>query len=175
MPKFLLQVLVLALFQGCLDFEIARVATDKGTNFPPSIDKKYVSPPPSAFLRKVPIASNCKPLEFKIPPIRDFNKDDKLYYLWFFNGILLPPYQGVIEPENRDRAIVTLTLDKQKIEDALGRSHLEPSFFETSHVLEFVVGDRPYAIPSSRFFDDPTAHEDSIHWSIWFTDTPCSL
>src|SRR5690349_15554691 len=95
MLKLVAHVVMLTSLQGCLDFEKARVAGDKGTNFAPSIDKKYVSPPPAAFIHRIPLASNCKALEFKIPPIRDFNKDDTLYYLWFFNGILLPPYQGI--------------------------------------------------------------------------------
>jgi hypothetical protein len=162
------------LLKGCLDYEQVRVAGDKGTNFAPSIDKQYASPPPSVFIKKVPMAPNCKAIEFKIPPIRDFNKGDKLYCLWFFNGVLLPPFQSVIEPENRDRAIITMKLDRQKIEDAIGKSPLDATFFETSHLVEFVVADRPYAIPSSRFSSDPDAHEDSIYWSIWFSDTPCS-
>lgn len=175
MHRVIVTVLFLLPTPSCLDFVEARVAGDKGTNFPPSIDKRYVSPSPSAFLRKIPIAQNCKALEFKIPPIRDFNKNDTLYYLWFFNGTLLPPFQGVIEPENRDRAIISFKLDRQKIEDAIGHSPLDGSFFENSHLLEFFVSDRPYTIPSSRFSDHPEAHEDTVYWSIWFSDTPCAL
>lgn len=160
--------------EGCFDFQEARMVGDRGVNIAPVIDKKYVSPSPSAFLKQIPIAANCKAIEFKIPPLRDFNKDDKLYYLWFFDGILLPPFQSLIEPENRDGAIITIKLDRQKVEDAVGRTPLELSFFETSHLVEFVVSDRKYVIPENRYSDDPEAHEDSTHWAIRFSDTPCS-
>lgn len=172
---FRLALPTLILFQGCLDFQAAHVGVGSNANFAPAIDKRYVSPAPSAFQRRIPIAQNCKALEFKIPPIRDFNKEDALYYLWFFDGMLLPPYQGFIEPENRDRAIISLRLDRQAIEDAIGRSPLDSTFFETSHLLEFFVSDRPYTIPSSRFSDRPEAGEDTVYWSIWFSDIPCAL
>src|SRR5258706_12459185 len=167
-------VMIFLLPAACLEFQEPTPNSAQGVNFPPLIDKKFVSPPPSAFLRKISIASGCRAIEFKVPPVRDFNKNDRLYYLWFLSGVLLPPYQGVIEPENRERAIITLKLDRQKIEDALGYSPLDVSFFENSHLLEFVVSDRPYAIPSSRYSDDGAAQEDSIYWSIWFSDSPCS-
>jgi hypothetical protein len=159
---------------ACFEYREARVSAEKNVNMAPMIDKRFVSPPPSAFLKFIPMARNCKAIEFKIPPIKDFNQNDKLYYLWFLNGILLPPFQSVIEPQNRSDAIITMKLDRQKIEDAIGRSPLEPSFFETSHIVEFVVSDRKYAIPGSRYSDDRDAQEDSFTWTIWFSDTPCS-
>ncbi len=175
MFKLMQSLLLCSMLSACLDFQDQRTELNQGVNFPPLIDKKFVSPPPAAFLKRVSVASNCKAIEFKIPPVRDFNKQDRLYYLWFLSGILLSPTQGIIEPENRERAIISLKLDRQKIEDALGHSPLDPSFFENSHLLEFVVSDRPYAIPSTRYSDDPQALEDSVYWSIWFSDSPCSL
>jgi hypothetical protein len=159
---------------GCLDFQEVHVAKQTQLNAAPIIDKKFVSPSQSSLLKPFPIGTNCRSIEFKIPPIQDGNRKDRLYYLWFFDGILLPPYQSTIEAENRAAAIVTQKLDRQAIEDAVGQSPLDPSFFQTSHLIDFVIGDRKYAIPENRYFDDPDAREDAVSWTIWFTDTPCS-
>lgn len=173
-PRLLALFLLPFICEGCLDFQEVRMTGDKGVNLAPVIDKRYVSPEQSIFLKQVPLAQNCRAIEFKIPSLRDFNKNDKLYYLWFFDRTLLPPFQGVIEPENRDGAIITMKLDRQKIEDAVGKTPLDQSFFESSHLIEFVVSDRRYVNPESRYSDDPVAYEDSTHWSIWFSNTPCS-
>lgn len=167
--------LLVLLIAGCLDIQEARVAKENHLNAAPIIDKRFVSPSQSSLLKTLPMGTNCRPIEFKIPPIQDTNRKDRLYYLWFFNGILLPPYQSTIEPENRSGAIVTQRLDRQAIEDAVGQSPLDPSFFQSSHLIEFVVADRKYAIPENRYFDDPEGREDTVSWTIWFTDTPCSL
>jgi hypothetical protein len=183
MPKTLLAFIQLALFlhlisvMSCLEYQEARVTDSAGANLPPYIDKVHVSPSPSELLKPLNIGLNCRAKDFIIPPIKDPNRGDQLYYLWFFKrqndlyGKLLQPGPGIIRSEDRDAALVSLQLDRQTIERALGEK-LGDAFFDSTYIIEFYVADRKYLIPENRF-NDADAREDYMHWTIKFVDNKC--
>ena len=118
LSKFIL-LLTLNLFifiVGCFDYQEAHVANpnELSKNFPPVIDQRYVSPQPSALASPVSLGENCNGITLKIPPIQDFDRNEAFYYLWFFDGRLI--YKGVLEAWSRNSAVITLTLNKQRLE-----------------------------------------------------------
>ena len=154
---------------GCLDYQEAYVAQSNTANYYPYIDKNFVLPEPSAN-EQVFLGANCKK-HFTVPPVKDFNQDDRLYFLWFFDGAPLGGPRA-IEPENRSNAIVDLVLDKMFLESH-GQS-LDEAWYNRRHLLQFFVADRPYQIPGRHyFFPESGALEDSVYWVLSFTNSAC--
>jgi len=153
---------------GCFDYQEAYVAQTSTANYYPYIDKDFVLPQPST-TDAIFFGQDCKK-QFTVPPIKDFNHDDKLHFLWFFDGDLLSGPR-VIEPENRSDALIVLSLDRALLESHLGRS-LDDAFFSKRHILQFFVADRPYKIPESRYLVDG-ALQDSVYWSLSFSNVKC--
>jgi len=173
---FALALFLLLIPISCLDYKEVRISDFENVNMPPFIDKTHVRPAPAELLRPVKLGLNCKK-EFTIPPIKDPNRKDSLYYLWFFkkigdlHGKLLQPRTGIIHAENRDNAVISLTLDRQAIENTAGEI-LDEDFFKHSYLIEFYIADRPYLIPDNRYTETNTL-EDYMHWSITFTNENC--
>ncbi len=143
--------------------------------FPPTIDAKHLSPHPSRLVDAISVGKNCKGQLFKVPPIEDRNRKDRLYYLWFIDNKLAWP-QSIIEPEYRNDAIITLNIDEQFL-----LSHFETKiphdFFSRQHVIDFIVSDVEYTIPESRYIDNAKAnekeHSDYVYWIVSFSNDPC--
>jgi hypothetical protein len=162
---------------GCLDYLKMEENHNVGDNyrFPPLIDVKYLSPHPSRLVDAISVGKNCKGQVFKVPPIEDRNKKDRLYYLWFIDNKLAWP-QSVIEPESRESAIITLNIDEQFL-----LSHFETKipkdFFDRLHVIDFFISDVEYTIPESRLIDDKKnnekEHSDYAYWIVSFSNDPC--
>jgi len=144
-------------------------------NMPPIINKKYINPHPSRLIDSLGVGTNCKGQAFMIPPIDDYNTEDRLYYTWFLDNKLVAP-QSLIEPENRDSAVISLHID-----EAFLLSHysgkMPKDFFNRPHFLEFDVLDVPYSIPESRYIENKTLsenkHADNAYWIILFSNDPC--
>lgn len=144
-------------------------------SFPPVIDTKHLSPHPSRLVDTISVGKNCKGQVFKVPPIEDRNKKDRLYYLWFLDNKLAWP-QSIIEPESRDTGIITLNIDEQFL-----LSHFETKipkdFFNRMHVIDFYISDVEYTIPESRYIDDTNnseiEHGDYAYWIVSFSNDPC--
>ena len=173
---FVLALFLLISCVSCLEYQEANVTDFAGANLPPFIDKTHVRPAPSEVLKAIKIGVNCK-TEFTIPPIKDPNRNDILYYIWFFKkpndlyGKPLQPGAGILRAESRDNAVISLTIDKQTIETALGEK-LNASFFEGTYLIEFYVADRKYIIPDNRYLESG-AYEDYMHWTISFSNLDC--
>lgn len=173
---FILAQFLLISCMSCLEYQEARVTDFEGANIPPFIDKTHVRPAPSEVLKAIKLGANCK-MEFTIPPIKDPNRNDILYYIWSFkkqndlHGKLLQPGAGIIRAENRDNAVISLSVDKQAIETALGEK-LNSTFFEGNYLIEFYVADRKYIIPDNRYLESG-AYEDYMHWNISFSNLDC--
>ncbi|MDA0713127.1 MAG: hypothetical protein O2897_03965 [bacterium] len=160
-------------FNSCLEYH----TLTKSANSPPFIDKTHVKPAPAEMLnQKIKLGKNCKK-EFSIPPIKDPNTQDTLYYLWFIKrpgelyGKLLQPRAGIIPLENRDTGVISLSIDLQTIETALGYV-LDDSFYSQSYLIEFYVSDRQYLIPDNRYTDS-NANEDYLYWTVTFANEDC--
>lgn len=161
---------------GCMDYVKLEDFSMLGEAYrlPPVIDSKHLSPHPSRLLDSIGVGKNCKGQTFKVPPIEDPNKKDRLYYLWFLDNKLAwaQSPQSIIEPEARNTAIVTLTIDEQFL-----LSHFEnkipKDFFNRPHFIEFVVSDVEFTIPDSRYTEDGRDNEkqysDHVYWIASFT------
>lgn len=162
---------------GCVDYMRLEDGKSIGDSvaFAPVIDLKHLSPHPSRLIETISVGKNCKGQTFKVPPIEDRNTKDRLYYLWFLDNRLAWP-QSVIEPEARDSAIITLTVDEQFLL-AHFQTKVPKDFFDRLHVIDFFVSDVEYAIPESRFIDDAKYHEkehtDYAYWIVSFSNDPC--
>ena len=170
----LVLLLVQVIFQvSCLEYHPGI----EGFNLPPFIDKTHVKPAPAELLiRPIRIGNNCRK-EFSVPPIKDPNKHDQLYYLWFIKkpgelyGKLLQPRTGVIQTENRDNAVISLSLDKQTIETAL-KHNIDENFYSHAYLIEFYIADRQYLIPDNRYTGSH-ANEDFVYWMVSFSSQDC--
>jgi hypothetical protein len=177
MQKF---ILVLACFlqvsmSGCMDYVKLEDVSMLGDayRFPPIIDNKHLSPHPSRLIEPS-VHKTCKGQTFKVPPIEDPNRKDRLYYLWFLDNKLA--LESVIEPESRSDAIITLTIDQQFL-----LSHFEnrfpDNFFDSMHIIDFIVSDVKFTIPESRYIDDGNNnekyHSDYAYWIVKFREDPC--
>lgn len=168
-----LLMLALLLQFSCLEYQEVRLAqtTDLSQNFPPIIDSRYVRPAFTSLLAPVRIGIGCQAdITFKIPPIFDHNREDRFYYLWFFDDKIVSP-PSIIESEGRDSAIITLNLKRETLVQLLG-AHFGPAFFELPHMVKFVVADRPYLIAENALLAK-NALEDSVYWIVSFSDQPC--
>jgi hypothetical protein len=162
---------------GCIDYVKLENELTLGDSFsfPPVIDTRHLYPHPSRLVNAISVGKKCKGQAFKVPPIEDRNKKDRLYYLWFLDNKLAWP-QSIIESESREDAIITLNIDEQFL-----LSHFETKipkdFFSRSHVIDFFVSDMEYTIPESRYIDDATnnekAHSDYAYWIVTFSNDPC--
>lgn len=164
---------VLFFFNACLEFD----SLNKASNAPPFIDKTHVKPAPAEMLtQKIKLGKNCK-REFSIPPIKDPNYQDTLFYLWFIkrpgelHGKLLQPRAGIIPLENRDTGVISISIDQQTIEAALGYV-LDDAFYAQPYLIEFYVSDRQYLIPDNRYTES-NANEDYLYWTVTFANEDC--
>lgn len=142
--------------------------------FAPQIDNRYLSPNPSRLTEEISVGKNCKGQTFRVPPIKDLNRKDKLYTLWFVDNKLAKPME-VIEPDSRGNAFISLTINEQFLLSHLGNKFPE-DFFNRSHVVEFFVSDMEYTIPESRYIDDDyskKAHTSYAYWIVSFGNDPC--
>lgn len=172
-----LACLLQVFFVGCLDY--VKLEDESVLNetysFPPIIDTQYLSPHPSTLVNAISVGKNCKGQVFRVPPIKDRNLKDRLYYLWFLDNRLALP-QSTIEPEFRDSGIITLTIDEQFLLSHF-ETKLPKDFFNRAHVIEFFVSDVAYTIPDSRYIDkakqDGKEHGDYAYWIVSFSNDPC--
>ncbi len=157
---------------GCMDY----MKAEEGAvmRFAPSIDAQYLNPLPRS-VDVISVGKNCKGQIFKIPPISDRNRNDRLYYLWFIDNKLAWP-QSVIEPESRQDAIITLTVDGQFLLSVFP-GKLRPDFFSRQHVIDFYVSDIEYKMPESRKTKYATVnekeHSDYVYWIVTFSNEDC--
>lgn len=168
-----LYFITLVLYEGCLDYQRVHVVelSELAPNFPPVIDKRFVSPAITTPLQANRLGVGCNSeLRFKIPPIYDRNIQDRLHYLWFLDAKMMGP-PATIEFEARATAIATLNLNKEKLTELLG-ADLNRNFFEQLHVVKFIVADRPYLIADSAL-TGKDALEDSVYWIVAFSDQAC--
>ena len=165
------------LFGGCLDYvkledEAVQTKTD---STPPLIDTRYLSPHPSTLVNAISVGKNCKGQAFRVPPIEDRNKQDRLYYYWFLDNRLVLP-ESTIEPEFRESGIIILTIDEQFLLSHF-ETKLPKDFFNHPHIIEFFVSDLAYTIPESRYIDDAKykekEHGDYAYWIVSFSSDPC--
>jgi hypothetical protein len=162
---------------GCVDYVKVEDASMLGDiyHFPPVIDAKHLSPHPTRLVDTISVGKNCSGQIFKVPPIDDRNRKDRLYYLWFIDNKLAWP-ESIIEPEFRKNAIVTLTINEQFLLSHF-ESKIPPDFFNRPHVIDFFVSDVRHTIPESRYIDDAKAneeeHSDYVYWIVTFTNDPC--
>ncbi len=163
----ILALFLLTTLVSCLDYHEGFV--DSSVNYPPLIDKRYVNPQPIDTLRPINIGSNCAGPTYQVPPISDANASDNLYYLWFFDSKLVT--SGIIMPQARSSAVVSITLDRATLENLIG-AKLSTNFFGQAHLVEFFVANRQYLIPANKYLDRD-ALEDYVHWAASFTDNPC--
>lgn len=161
------------LLPSCLEYQDVRVAkpSDFSQNFPPIIDKRSVFPSFTSLLEPVKFGDACNTeIEFKIPPVYDNNRQDRFYYLWFFDSKLISPV-SIIESEARNSEPIVFTLKRKKLEELLS-TKLNQDFFAKPHMVQFFVADRKYLIAeNARKADD--ALEDSIYWIVSFSDKSC--
>lgn len=162
------------ILSGCTDYVKLDhdESLDERHRFSPIIDTKHISPHPSRLVETIGVGKNCRGVVFQVPPIEDYNKKDRLFYLWFIDDKLALP-QSIILPSSRSSAIITLHIDQQFL-----LSHFEtkiPSdFFNRIHVIEFFVSDVEYTIPESRYIEDlKKSNEDYAYWIVSFNNDPC--
>ena len=162
---------------GCMDYVKVEEDSMLGDNFrfPPSIDAKHLSPHPSLLVDAISVGKNCKGQVFRVPPIEDRNKKERLYFLWFIDN-KIAWRQSIIEPESRSNFVPTLDINYQFL-----ISHLENKiphdFFSRQHVIDFYVSDIEYTIPESRYIDNANAnekqHSDNVYWIVRFSNDAC--
>lgn len=163
---------------GCMDY--IKVEEDSSLDdryhFPPVIDAEHISPLPSRLINEIIVGKNCRGQVFTVPPIEDRNKKDRLYYLWFLDNELIWR-QFFIEPESRDSAILTLTIDEQFLLSHLKQTKIPRDFFNRRHIIDFFVSDVEYTIPETRRTKNSKAKENEhsahIYWIVTFSDQPC--
>lgn len=168
---------VIFFFCACMDY--IRLddswAQNINANMPPIINKKYINPHPSRLVDSLGVGKNCKGQSFMVPPIDDFNTEDRLYYTWFLDNKLIAP-QSLIEPENRASAVLSLHIDEEFLL-AHYSGKMPKDFFNRPHILEFDVLDVPYSIPESRYIENNKINEDKhadyAYWIILFSNDPC--
>lgn len=170
--------LQLSFLVACIDY--VKVEDDsvnnKSYSYPPVIDHKHLYPPPASLLAPISVGNNCKGQVFKVPPIEDQNKNQKLYYLWFLDNRLMMQ-QSIIEPEFRDSAIITVNIDKHFLLSHYEATKIPKDFYNRPHVIEFYVSDVEFSIPESRYIDDNKKNEktysDYAYWIASFNDDSC--
>jgi hypothetical protein len=155
---------------GCADY--VRLADSSWQEIsPPKVDYKHINPHP-ARMGAVDVGKNCRGQSFKVPP---FNDKDRLYYLWFIDGVLAWP-QSIIEPNLRNLGVIELTIDNELLQSLFGNK-LPPDFFSRPHLVEFLVSDLPFKIPESRYIngeaDNEKNHTDYAYWIVNFSNDPC--
>lgn len=162
---------------GCIDYVKVEDGSMLGDSyrFPPTIDTRHLSPHPSRLVEPISVGKNCKGQMFKVPPIEDRNKKERLYYLWFIDNKLAWP-QSVIEPPARDTAIITLNIDEQFL-TSFFENKIPKDFFSRLHVIEFYVSDVKYSLPESRYIKNESYNEKDhsgyAYWIVSFRDDPC--
>ena len=155
-----------------MDYQEARIMETPEVRSVPFINKSRISPLPNEALSAIPLGGNCKGKDFFIPPIRNPSTKNPFYYLWFIKqaneryGRLLLPGQGTIQPENANSAVISITLNKETLENALGP--LTDDFYAKPFLIEFDVSDKKYLSPENRYLD-ADANEDSVYWVVSFT------
>lgn len=171
---FILAIL-LVLLGSCMDYTNLSKKPHENFNFSPKINSQYISPHPNNMVIEINIGNNCQGQVFKIPPIKDYDKEDNLYYLWFLDNKLAIP-QATISAENKNTSVVTFILDKQFIMSHF-KSKIPNDFFTKVHILEFFISDQPYSIPETRMMENygnnQTEHQDYTYWIVTFSDNPC--
>mgnify|MGYP003336598005 CR=1 FL=1 len=118
-------ILLISLLSSCIDYIHLSRQPHENFNFSPKIDNQYISPHPSNKIIDINIGNNCPGQIFKIPPIKDYDLEDNLYYLWFLDNKLAIP-QAIISAENKNTSVITFTVDKQFIlaHFKIGRAHV---------------------------------------------------
>jgi hypothetical protein len=163
---------ILLIFPSCIDYvKIEDLNILQKENYPPIIDINNISPDPSRLTQVISVGNNCKTQVFKIPPIDEYNKENKLYYLWFFDKQLASP-EAIIEPENRASAIISLELNEQFLLRHFNNK-IPPNFFNHVHILEFFVSDVPFTIPESHYAKENKKHVDYAYWIITLSNDSC--
>lgn len=158
---------------SCLDY----VNTDKlnKKNYKPIIDKRHLSPSLTRPLDLISLGNNCKGQAFKIPPLTDDDPHDKLYYLWFLDNRLISKPE-VIEPSQKDSTIIAINLNRNFLEN-LFENKIPNDFFDNAHFLEFLVSDKPFTLPESRYIDEKPDNEknhiDQVIWNFRFNNNNC--
>jgi hypothetical protein len=173
----LLFIYILIIFSsGCIDY--IKIDEEnynhKTENLPPIIDINHISPHPSRLVQSINVGDNCKGQAFKVPPIEDYNKNDKLYYIWFLDNELVWPL-SVVEPENRASAVITLNINKQFLMSHFGNK-IPKNFFNEPHILDFFVSDLLPTIPESRLVEasnNSNNHADYAYWIVIFNNDSC--
>lgn len=135
---------------------------------------EHLSPHPSRLVDSISVGKNCKGQIFKVPPIDDPNKKDRLYYLWFIDNKLAWP-QSIIEPESRSSAVITLNIDEQFLLSHFD-SKIPKDFFNRFHIVDFIVSDIEYTIPETRHVKhekNNKEHSAYAYWIVSFSNDPC--
>lgn len=158
---------LLILLTSCIDYIDISSPKDR-RNFRPIIERKHLVPSQEKLFEPMNIGGNCKELSFKLLPIIDYNKEDKLYCLWFFDKALVKQSE-VIEPKGRQDFLPEFILDNTFLDEHF-QGKLPKEFFDRYHMVEFFVSDRPYSIPESRYIDENT---DYHYWTFRLSDDPC--
>jgi len=140
--------------------------------FPPIINTKYLSPHPSRLLEPISVGKKCNGVIFRVPPVDDRNRNDRLYYLWFLDNKLAGP-RSIIEPHARNSAVITFKIDQQFLLSHY-ESKIPDDFYRHSHIIDFYVSDTDYIIPETRLLDEAKeSHEDYAYWIVSFSNDPC--
>lgn len=172
----LIQGLVGLFFIACMSFCTDYIRIDEETlenlkrNQPPKIDHQHVSPHPMRLLDTISLGPNCSAISFKVPPIVSSNRNARLYYLGFFDGLLTWP-ESVIEPERRDQAVIVLNLDMNLLK-SLYSNKLPADFFARPHLVEFYVSDVQWKIPEIGY-NGEAKHGDYAYWIVRFNADAC--
>lgn len=155
---------------SCLDYININEFNKK--NYKPIIDKRHLSPSLTRPLDSISIGTNCKGQAFKIPPPTDDDPHDKLYCLWFLDNKLISQPQ-VIESSSTP---IVINIDKNFLEN-LFENKIPNDFFDNTHFLEFLVSDKPFTLPESRYIDEKPDNEknhiDQVYWNFRFNDNNC--
>jgi hypothetical protein len=173
MPKIF--IFIIFSFFSCLDYiDIKEGSSNKKYNLRPVINNQHLSPHPLNLIQSISVGGNCKGQTFKIPPIIDDDEQDNLYYLWFLDKKLASPMHE-INPKARNEPI-SFTINKNFLENHF-EGKIPNDFFLRSHFVEFIISDRPYIIPESRYIDETTDnetnHSDQIYWIFNLNNDPC--
>lgn len=159
---------------GCMDYVKLEDFSMLGESYrlPPVIDSKHIYPHPTGPMKSISVGKKCNGQTFKVPPIADPNKKDRLYYYWFIDDVLAWP-ESIIEPESRKSAIITLTIDEQFLLSHFQNNISEDFYFPSLHTIKFVVSDTRFAIPEIGYIengsDNENQHSDSTYWIVSFT------
>lgn len=170
--KSIFSSLALCFLVSCTDYIRLDEDTlkDMKLNHAPEIDHQHISPHPMRLLDTVSIGHNCAPISFKIPPIVSGDKDARLYYLGFLDGVLAWP-ESVIEPERRDQAVIVLNLHMDLLK-SLYSNKLPADFFTRPHLVEFYVSDVQWKIPEIGY-NGEAKHGDYAYWIVRFSNDAC--